>query len=152
IPSKPCKTPGTGRGGTLWRRTWSSPGHVRSMPGTCRPVRRLARIEGFPLRIDVMPWRAPLTLGLILGLVLAPPVASARLLCRWPGEEMSAAACQDQSPHEAGIAADDDCCEQRVLTPLPTAKLASAPDDGIVAGPVLTELTWFETSSPAPDP
>ena len=122
------------------------------MPGTYRPVPRLAGIERFPLRIEVMPWRAPLTLGLILGLVLAPPVASARFFCRWTGEEMSPAACQDRSAHETGLAADDSCCEQRLLTPLPTAKLASAVSDCNTAGPVLTELSWFETSPPELEP
>ena len=100
----------------------------------------------------MLSWRAPLAVGLILGLFLAPPVARAQLLCRWTGEEMSATDCQDRSSPEAGVSADDSCCEQRIQTPLPTAKLAAAVDGCSLAEPVLTELSWFETSPPVPEP
>ena len=96
--------------------------------------------------------RVPLSVGLILGLLLAPPVARARLLCRWTGEEMSATACQEKPASDPGITSDDPCCERRVQTPLPTAKLGAAVDDCSVSQPVLTELEWFETSPPAPQP
>jgi hypothetical protein len=96
--------------------------------------------------------RVPLSVGLILGLLVAPPVARARLLCRWTGEDMSATACQDKAASEPGITTDDPCCEQRVQTPLPTAKLGTAVDGSSVSLPVLTELEWFEASPPVPEP
>jgi hypothetical protein len=100
-----------------------------------------------------MLFRVPLAVGLILGLLLAPPVARARLLCRWTGEEMSVAACQDRVAPEPGVSADEPCCEQRIQTPLPTAKLGPAIDGCSVSEPVLTELAWFETSqTPVPEP
>jgi hypothetical protein len=96
-------------------------------------------------------WRVPLAVGLIVGLLLAPPVARARLFCRWTGEEMSSTACQDRAPSEAGITADDPCCDRRIQTPLPTAKVGAAVDGCSVSEPVLTELAWLETSPPVPD-
>ena len=99
-----------------------------------------------------MLWRASLSLGLILGLVLAPPVARARLLCRWTGEEMSAAACQDRAVNEVGFTADDPCCEQRIQRPLPTVRPGAPADASWVTEPVLTELAWFEASPPTPEP
>src|SRR5262249_1900123 len=113
---------------------------------TYRPARRLALGPCLPVRIAPMFWRVPLAVGLILGLLLAPPVARARLLCRWTGEEMLATACQDRAAPEPGVSADDPCCEQRIQTPLPTAKLGAAVEGCSIAEPVLTELAWFETS------
>jgi hypothetical protein len=99
-----------------------------------------------------MLWRAPLSVGLILGLLLAPPVARARFLCRWTGEEMSATACRDRTPTEPGLSADDPCCEERIQTPLPTVKLSASFDVCSATEVILTELTWFETSALVPEP
>jgi hypothetical protein len=99
-----------------------------------------------------MLWRASLALGLILGLVLAPPVARERLLCRWTGEEMSLADCQNRAAAEPGFAADVPCCEQRIQTPLPSAKLSASADASSLPEPVLAELAWFETTPPAAEP
>ncbi len=90
-----------------------------------------------------------LALSLIAAVAIAPPVARARLFCRWTGAEIALSDCHDESGPDGQAVRADRCCEHRVQTPLPTGK-AEASVDASLATPVLVELTWSEFFQPRP--
>jgi hypothetical protein len=93
--------------------------------------------------------RSLLVLSLIAAVVVAPPVARARLFCRWTGAEIAPSDCHDESNSDVQVVLADRCCEHRLQAPLPAGK-AEVSVDASLTTPVLVELSWSEVFRPQP--
>ena len=87
---------------------------------------------------------------LVAAVLTAPATTRSRLYCRWTGEEVAPASCHDRVTDEAPVLTDDGCCDRRVQTPLPTAKVEAQRSQADLLAAVVVELSWFEASSPPP--
>ena len=97
--------------------------------------------------------RTVLASCLVAAVLTAPATASARLYCRWTGQEVAPANCHDRVTDEAPILTSGGCCDRRVQTPLPTAKVETQGAKSKLVAAVVVELAWFEPSlAPPPIP
>jgi hypothetical protein len=94
--------------------------------------------------------RKLLALSLLAAVLASPPVARARLICRWTGVEVAAKDCQDGQRNDGVAFLAERCCETRVQASLPAAKAEIAGNDLVVASAVEIQLAWFEAFQASP--
>ncbi len=87
--------------------------------------------------------RRLLAVALAAAVLTAPPLARTRLFCRWTGAEVASSDCPDAQDVDGQGLRDAGCCDHRIQSPLPSARVQSG--NSLDGAPAATsvELVWF---------